>query len=322
MPQCEEDGGVHSHSRHSAINKPTTDYSLSIANRLYGANSFHFLQQYLRCTETLYHAELEVVDFSSALEETRRKINSWVENQTNGKIQELFPPDSISHDAALVLVNAIYFKGNWTVKFKKGNTKETVFRLNKNETKNVQMMFQNGIYNLAIIEEPQVDMLELPYGKTEELSMLIFLPKDIKDNSTGLEQLESAFTYTKLEEWTSLAKKNKQNVDVYLPRFKIEENYDLENVLKAMGMLDLFDHLKADLSGMSGEPNLIVSKVIHKSYVDINEEGTEATGATGGVAVPVSMPIPHEFKANHPFLFFIKDNVPNSILFCGRCASP
>ncbi|XP_059573153.1 serpin B4-like [Alligator mississippiensis] len=324
--ECEETGEVHSQFQAllSAINRPSTHFSLSIANRLYGAKGFQFLEQYLKCTETLYHAGLETVDFSNALEETRKKINTWVEEQTSGKIKELFAERVLGSATVLVLVNAIYFKGKWTLEFKKEDTKERPFRLNKNQTKNVQMMFQNGYYNLAIIEEPEIQVLELPYGGEGEgeLSMFIFLPKDIKDNSTGLEQLNSALTYKKFVEWTTMTNMHKQSVNVYLPRFKIQESYDLGETLQAMGMLDLFDTSKADLSGMNGKRDLAVSKAIHKSYVDVNEEGTEATASTGVDIIFTSPGMPYAFKADHPFLYLIKDNVTRSILFYGQCTSP
>ncbi|XP_059580606.1 serpin B3-like [Alligator mississippiensis] len=312
--ECEETGEVHSQFQAllSAINKPSTHFSLSVANRLYGAKGFHFLEVSCNgvhasnefstitvypgaaellintCTETLYHAELETVDFSNALEETRKKINTWVEEQTSGNIEELFAEGILSSATVLVLVNAIYFKGKWTSEFNKDDTKED---LSGNQTKNVQMMFQNGYCNLAIIEEPEI-------------------------------QLDSALTYTKFVEWTTMTKMHKQNVNVYLPRFKIQESYDLGKTLQAMGMLDLFDTSKADLSGMNGNRDLAVSKAIHKSYVDVNEEGTEAAAATGVEIIYTSPGMPYEFKADHPFLYLIKKNVTNSVLFYGQCTSP
>uniref|UniRef100_A0A7M4FKG3 Ovalbumin-related protein X-like n=1 Tax=Crocodylus porosus TaxID=8502 RepID=A0A7M4FKG3_CROPO len=270
------------------------------------------------CTKTLYHAELEEVDFRNAPLEARIKINSWVENKTNGKIKELFPSNAIDENAVLVLVNAIYFKGKWALEFVKEKTKETAFRVNKNEIRSVQMMFLNSTFKLAIIKEPHLEVLELPYIDNE-LSMFILLPKDIGDNSTGLEQLESALTYEKLAEWTSSANTNKQNVNVYLPRFKIEEGYNLKSSLQAMGVLDVFSLAKSDLTGISKSVKLYVSRALHKSYVDVNEEGTEASAGTG---VVISRTSAHDFKVDHPFLFFIKHNPTNSILFYGRWASP
>uniref|UniRef100_A0A7M4FI54 Ovalbumin-related protein X-like n=1 Tax=Crocodylus porosus TaxID=8502 RepID=A0A7M4FI54_CROPO len=257
------------------------------------------------CTKTLYHAELEEVDFRNAPLEARIKINSWVENKTN----ELFPSNAIDENAVLVLVNAIYFKGKWALEFVKEKTKETAFRVNK---------VQYGQGPKKIRSEPHLEVLELPYIDNE-LSMFILLPKDIGDNSTGLEQLESALTYEKLAEWTSSANTNKQNVNVYLPRFKIEEGYNLKSSLQAMGVLDVFSLAKSDLTGISKSVKLYVSRALHKSYVDVNEEGTEASAGTG---VVISRTSAHDFKVDHPFLFFIKHNPTNSILFYGRWASP
>uniref|UniRef100_A0A7M4FJY2 Ovalbumin-related protein X-like n=1 Tax=Crocodylus porosus TaxID=8502 RepID=A0A7M4FJY2_CROPO len=264
---------------------------------------------------TLYHAELEEVDFRNAPLEARIKINSWVENKTNGKIKELFPSNAIDENAVLVLVNAIYFKGKWALEFVKEKTKETAFRVNKNEIRSVQMMFLNSTFKLAIIKEPHLEVLELPYIDNE-LSMFILLPKDIGDNST-VDKI--ALTYEKLAEWTSSANTNKQNVNVYLPRFKIEEGYNLKSSLQAMGVLDVFSLAKSDLTGISKSVKLYVSRALHKSYVDVNEEGTEASAGTG---VVISRTSAHDFKVDHPFLFFIKHNPTNSILFYGRWASP
>uniref|UniRef100_A0A7M4FJZ4 Ovalbumin-related protein X-like n=1 Tax=Crocodylus porosus TaxID=8502 RepID=A0A7M4FJZ4_CROPO len=281
-------------------------------------NYYPYSRELSICTKTLYHAELEEVDFRNAPLEARIKINSWVENKTNGKIKELFPSNAIDENAVLVLVNAIYFKGKWALEFVKEKTKETAFRVNKNEIRSVQMMFLNSTFKLAIIKEPHLEVLELPYIDNE-LSMFILLPKDIGDNSTGLEQLESALTYEKLAEWTSSANTNKQNVNVYLPRFKIEEGYNLKSSLQAMGVLDVFSLAKSDLTGISKSVKLYVSRALHKSYVDVNEEGTEASAGTG---VVISRTSAHDFKVDHPFLFFIKHNPTNSILFYGRWASP
>ncbi|XP_019377324.1 PREDICTED: ovalbumin-related protein X-like [Gavialis gangeticus] len=317
--ECEAEGAHHQvQALLSAIYKPNSDYSLSIANRLYVEITSEFCKQYLSCTKTLYHAELEEVDFRNAPHKARIKINSWVENKTNGKIKELFPSDATDDRVVLVLVNAIYFKGKWALEFVKEKTKETAFRVNKNEIRSVQMMFLNSTFKLAIIKEPHLEVLELPYIDNE-LSMFILLPKDIGDNSTGLEQLESALTYEKLAEWISSANMNKQNVNVYLPRFKMEEDYNLKSSLQAMGVLDVFSFKKSDLTGMSKSAQLYVSRALHKSYVDVNEEGTEASTGTG---VVISRKSAHDFKADHPFLFFIKHNATNSILFYGRCASP
>nr|XP_060630710.1 serpin B4-like [Anolis sagrei ordinatus] len=318
--QCDKPGGPHEQFKAllSAINKPTKDYALSIANRLYGSNNYEFLQQYLHCTKELYHAELESVDFRNATEEVQKKINSWVESQTEGKIKDLFPSGTISSDAALILVNAIYFKGKWKVMFDKKKTYEEFFGTSKNQKKKVQMMFQEDEFNMAEINDPLLKILELPYQGT--LNMFILLPAC----KESLDQLERELTYAKMKEWMSSAKIKTQKMRVLIPKFKLEEKYELKPILKAMGMTDVFLQGKADLSGMSKNQNrdLVVSKVTHKAYVDVNEEGTEAAAGTGVEVVPKHAVILPEFKADRPFIFLIEDSETESIMFIGRCSSP
>ncbi|XP_053101901.1 leukocyte elastase inhibitor-like [Hemicordylus capensis] len=281
----------------------------------------HNLQKYLRCTKELYHAGLESVDFEKA--QTRENINSWVASQTQGKIKDLFPEDSLDPPIAMVIVNAIYFKGLWSSRFKKEDTKAAPFRVDKNVSKNVPMMFQSGRFKYAAIQEPPLQLLELPYAG-EVLSMMIILPKDSDegDNSSSQEKLASFLTYKNIEEWSS--KMYFQEVNVYLPRFKLEEKYELKETLESMGMTLLFDQSEADLSGISEEKDLSVSEVIHKSFVEVNEEGTEAAAATGvtNVSAPTSVQIPVEFKADETFIFIILHNVSKCPLFIGRIASP
>uniref|UniRef100_A0A8C3PJZ4 Serpin domain-containing protein n=1 Tax=Calidris pygmaea TaxID=425635 RepID=A0A8C3PJZ4_9CHAR len=311
--KCEEAGGVHSQfqSLLAAVSEPRPGCSLTIANRLFGEITYPFFQQYLDSTKKFYRAELEAVNFKCTEEEAREKINFWVENETKGKIKDLFATGFIDPSTVLVLVNAIYFKGKWAVEFKKEDTKETYFQLNKNEKRTVQMMFQEGYFNMAFIEEPKMKVIELPYFNNE-LSMLILLP----------EVLECALTYEKLAGWTSSDRMQQLRVKVYLPQFKMEESYVLNTALQEMGVMNVFDWGKADLSGISTKNGLAVSKAIQKSFVEVNEEGTEAVGTMGLAAVPLCHPVSYEFKADHPFLFFIRYNTTNTILFFGRYCSP
>uniref|UniRef100_A0A8B9MGA2 Serpin domain-containing protein n=1 Tax=Accipiter nisus TaxID=211598 RepID=A0A8B9MGA2_9AVES len=321
-------GGVHSQFQTllTAVSEPRPGCSLTIANRLFGEITYPFFQQYLDSTKKFYRAELEPVNFKYTEEEAREKINFWVENETKGKIKDLFSAGFIDPSTVLVLVNAIYFKGKWAVEFKKEDTKETYFQLNKVQygqelKQTVQMMFQEGYFNMAIIEELKMKVIELPYFNNE-LSMFILLPEVVCEDFTGLEQLECTLTYEKLAGWTSSARMQKLRVKVYLPQFKMEESYVLNKTLQEMGVMNVFDWGKADLSGISTKDGLVVSKAIQKSFVEVNEEGTEAVGAMGLVAVPLCPPISYEFKADHPFLFFIRHNPTNTILFFGRYSSP
>ncbi|KAH1176610.1 hypothetical protein KIL84_010312, partial [Mauremys mutica] len=316
--QCDIPGGIHSqfHDIFSAINKPTASYELAIANRLYGEKTFSFLQKYLSCIQKLYQAELEPADFQNAAEETREQINLWVETFTNGKIKDLFAPGTLSAQTTLVLVNAVYFKGKWEVEFKKENTEERPFQINETTSKPVQMMYQKGKYKIAAIEEHDCQVLELPY-KGGDLSMYILLPKDY----TGLTQLEKELTYEKLTTWISPYYMKEDDVEVSLPQFKIETSTQLNQYLKALGITDVFSH-ESDLSGIAEAGDLSVSAAVHKAYIEVNEEGTEAAAATGiGIGV-TSVGRRIEFVADHPFLFFIRHQKTESILFFGRFSSP
>uniref|UniRef100_A0A8C1Q0E4 Serpin B6 n=1 Tax=Cyprinus carpio TaxID=7962 RepID=A0A8C1Q0E4_CYPCA len=338
----------------SELKKPGAPYVLSLANRLYGEQSYQFvevrlkennsvflngikrqgsgsihlsrfalLQKFLNDTKTYYKAELEEVDFKKKSEAARVNINNWVEKNTQEKIKNLLPQGSVSDATKLVLVNAIYFKGNWEKKFPKEATRVGQFKLNKTQTKPVKMMYQESKFPLAFIPEMNSQVLELPYvGKN--LSMLIILPNKIQDETTGLQKLEKALTYEKLMEWTKPSKMLQEQVQVTLPRFKMEESYDkMRSLLISMGMEDVFDLQKVNLSGMSPNNDLVVSEVIHKAFVEVNEEGTEAAAATANVGFTASMPVdPKTFIADHPFIFFIRHNPSNSILFYGRFCSP
>ncbi|XP_070603259.1 leukocyte elastase inhibitor-like [Erythrolamprus reginae] len=310
------------HTLNAKINRSNAPYRLKLANRLYGEKTFNFLSDFLTGTQNLYGAELSTVDFSNAPHEAKKEINQWVEQQTEGKIPELLSEGSINAMTKLVLVNAIYFKGNWEEPFEEGNTKDKPFRLNKTEQKNVKMMFMKERLPFRYIPECKCRVLELPY-KEEDVSMIILLPDSIEDNSTGLEQLEQQLTLKKLKEWTHHNNMNPfMDIYVHLPKFQLEEHYDLQSYFEALGVVDVFDSDKANLSGMSGSPDLHVSKIVHQSFLEVNEVGTEAAAATAVKCVPLCLPRKENFNADHPFLFFIRHNPTNTILFLGRFTSP
>ncbi|XP_071398831.1 leukocyte elastase inhibitor-like isoform X3 [Centroberyx affinis] len=305
----------------SELNKPEAPYALSLANRLYGEKSYQFVEDFLAETKKHYNAELESVDFKTSPEAARNNINSWVEKQTQDKIKEVLVKGVVDDMTRLVLVNAIYFKGNWDKKFKEDFTQDTQFRVNKNDTKPVKMMHQKTKFPLTFIPEANCQILEMPY-KGKDLSMLIFLPNNMEDDTTGLEKLEKVLTYEKFVEWTRPDMMDTVEVQVALPRFKMEEKYDLKEILSSMGMVDAFDMGMSDFSGMSPANDLVLSKVVHKAFVEVNEEGTEAAAATAAVMMLRCATIPVTFVADHPFLFFIRHNPSMSVLFAGRFCSP
>ncbi|NP_001011419.1 leukocyte elastase inhibitor [Xenopus tropicalis] len=311
------------HSNFQTLNaeinkKNVSSYALNLANRLFGEKSFKFLPDFLSSVKKQYNADLGTVDFISAAEDARKEINTWVSEQTKGKIPEVLSAGAVNSFTKLVLVNAIYFKGDWAKKFKAEHTKDMPFQLNKKEQKTVKMMYQMEKLPFNYIPEINCRVLELPYVDYE-LSMVIVLPDNINDDTTGLQQLEKELSLEKINEWTE----NMMPIDVHvhLPKFKLEDSYKLKSQLAGMGMADLFEAGSADLSGMSGSNDLYLSEVIHKSFVEVNEEGTEAAAASAGIAMMCLMR-EEEFNANHPFLFFIRHNATKSILFFGRYSSP
>ncbi|XP_039694356.1 serpin B13 isoform X1 [Pteropus medius] len=301
----------------SEISKPTNNYELKIANRLFGEKTYLFLQKYLDYVEKHYHASLEPVDFVNAADESRKKINSWVESQTHEKIRDLFPDASLSSSTKLVLVNSVYFKGQWDREFKKENTKEEEFWLNKDTSKSVPMMTQRHSFSFASLKDLQAKILGIPY-KNSDLSMFVLLPDDID----GLEKIINKISPEQLVEWTNPGHMEERTVTLRLPRFEVEDSYDLEAVLAATGKGDAFSGHEADYSGLSSGSGLQAQKFLHASFVAVTEDGTEAAAATSVDFVLTSAPGCETFHCNHPFLFFIRHNESNSVLFFGRFSSP
>ncbi|XP_031790418.1 serpin B13 isoform X6 [Piliocolobus tephrosceles] len=233
------------------------------------------------------------------------------------RIKDLFPDGSISSSTKLVLVNTVYFKGQWDREFKKENTKEDKFWMNKSTSKSVQMMTQSHSFSFTFLEDLQAKILGIPY-KNNDLSMFVLLPNDID----GLEKIIDKISPEKLVEWTSPGHMEERRVNLHLPRFEVEDSYDLEAVLAAMGMSDTFSEHKADYSGTSSLSGLQAQKFLHSSFVAVTEEGTEAAAATGIGFTVTSAPGHENVHCNHPFLFFIRHNESNSILFFGRFSSP
>ncbi|MGB3237135.1 MAG: serpin family protein [Geitlerinemataceae cyanobacterium] len=293
-------------------------YELAIANRLWGQQNYGFLPAFLNLTQQYYGAPLQELDFINATEDARLTINTWVEQQTQNKILNLLPQGVIDPlTTKLVLTNAIYFQGSWLVPFDASATQNQPFYLSSQEQIEVPMMHQMEYWNFANLEGLQV--LELPY-EGENLSMVILLPTEID----GLADLEQQLTPENLQTWLSSARDFPMMFDggpvsVWLPRFKLTSEFELENTLSEMGMPQAFSDA-ADFSGMNGETDLGISRVIHKAFVEVNEQGTEAAAATA-VAM-ATRGGSQTIRVDRPFVFFIFDRDSGSILFLGRVTNP
>ncbi|XP_036057782.1 plasminogen activator inhibitor 2 [Onychomys torridus] len=313
---------IHSsfNSLSSAINTCSGDYLLESANKLFGEKSGRFEEEYIQLSERYYSAEPEAVDFRKCAEEARMKINSWVKTQTKGEIPNLLPEGSVDEDTMMVLVNAVYFKGKWKIPFQKKLNKLYPFRVNLHDSIPVQMMYLREKLNIGYIKDLKTQVLELPY--VGDISMFLLLPDEIDDASTGLELLESEINFDKFNKWISKDTMAEDDVEVYIPQFKLEQHYELKSILRSMGMEDAFNKNKANFSGMSQRNDLFLSEVFHQATVDVNEEGTVATGGTGAVMTGRTGHGGPQFVADHPFIFFIIHKSTNVILFCGRFSSP
>jgi len=288
---------------------------LYIANSLWPQQDYKFLDEYLSLTKKYYGVSITPVDYKQASEReaARKTINKWVEERTEYKIKDLIAPKILDELTRLVLVDAIYFKGNWLNQFNPRLTKDAPFYISPKKSVQTPMMRQEQKLRYAELESLQI--VELPY-LGENLSMLVVLPREID----GLAQLEGSLSVENLVSWRESL--NKKKVHIILPKFKITCQFILNDTLKTMGMVDAFILGKANFAGITGRPDLYISAVIHKAYVDVNEEGTEAAAATGVLMAPRRVPEPPTFRADHPFLFLIQDNHTGSILFIGRVIDP
>jgi len=286
---------------------------LHVANSLWPQRDYPFLPEYLTLTKQHYGVSVTPVDYVKATEKARKIINKWVEDETKKKIKDLIRQGDLDPLTVLVLVNAIYFKGNWENQFDSDYTTESDFTLFNGKKKQVSMMYQKGIFGYRELKDVQV--LELPYvGK--QLSMFIILPR----NARGLRNIENNLTEGNLRSWIS--RLPREEVLVYLPKFKITwGTFELNKPLTALGIKDAFVSGRADFSGMDGTKTLFIGLVLHKAFVEVNEEGTEAAAATA-VVMKRGAPQTLIFRADHPFLFMIRDNTTGSILFLGRVVDP
>lgn len=289
-------------------------YQLRVANRLWGQQDYAFLTDFLTITRREYGAELAPVDFVRQTEPTRQTINQWVEQRTNDRIKDLLPSGSLSSLTRLVLTNAIYFKGQWKHAFAPTATQDAPFYRSPADTVTVPFMHQDETFSYGATDDLQI--LELPYVG-DHLSMLVLLPRE----RDGLSALEQSLRIADLEKW--LAGMRRKKVNVYVPRFRLSEKLELKSALSALGMPSAFDERRADFSAMNGNRDLFVSSAVHQAFVEVNEEGTEAAAATGVVVGIRSAPLmPEEFRADHPFVFLIRDHRSGQILFLGRVVDP
>ena len=316
---------------HSAIQKLLADVfsplsknnTVNVANKLWLQKYFcsSLCNDYIAKLQRWYKAELGQLNFVKNPENSRRAINKWVEEKTNQKIKDLFPAGSLNALTRFVITNAIYFKGKWKYQFDKKNTAPLSFSTLKNGryvVKRVDAMYRKAkVFADGFIPSSRYQTMELPYTD-ESLTMLIVLPST-PDHFKRFEQLPEPVAF--LEELlTKLYRYPSTELDVYLPKFKVTTDLDLKESLTRMGMKDVFDPSSADLSGITGFKGMYVSNAVHKAYINVDEEGTEAAAATG-IGISLTS-LSFQFIVNRPFFYFIRHVPTGTILFMGRVLDP
>ncbi len=302
--------------------KSGPEVTVRVANRLFGEKTYQFEQPYLEKTRAAFGAPLEPLDFVGAAEASRERINGWVAQQTNDRIDKLVPADAIGRDTRLVLANAVFFLGDWEEPFKKESTRPAKFHVSASESKDVPTM--HGAGSLRYAESAEHKALELRY-KGGELSMVLVAPAAVD----GLPALLAKLDEAKVAE--IVASLRPETVSVALPKFEIDpgEALELAAPLKKLGMPLAFDRARADFSGIakpvSPADRLFIDKVFHKAFVRVDEKGTEAAAATAvvmpraGSAPPANV---HEFRADRPFVFAIRHDKTGLVLFIGTVVDP
>ncbi|WP_299582715.1 serpin family protein [uncultured Sunxiuqinia sp.] len=295
----------------AALKSHDSKVDLSIANAIFHRDDFQVNSNFISTNQEYYQAEVEALNFNAA-EASKKQVNEWVNDQTRNKIEKII--DSISPNDVMYLLNAIYFNGEWTYRFNKDQTENrTFYTENGNELQVLSMMLEEMPLNYASTE--QFELLELPYGK-EKYSMLIFLPN--KNHSTN--EVIAGLGSAGLNEL--LGNLHQRNLKVYLSKFEFAFETSLTDPLKTLGMTDAFSPMLADFSGISNRSDLFLSEVKHKSYIKVDEKGTEAAAVTSVTVGVTSIGAEPVFNVNRPFVFAIREKDTNTLLFLGKVNNP
>jgi serpin B len=285
-------------------------FALNIANALWGQQDFTIQSAFLKILAQNYGTGMNLLDFKNSPEPSRVTINNWVSDQTNNRIKDLLPQGSITPATRFVLTNAIYFDAAWQNPFAKESTSNGNFNLLNSSTVSVPMMNHEGSY--SYVKGSGYQAVELPYSGNE-VAMDIIVPDAGQFNT-----FESGMTADSISGIIGSLKSS--FMVLALPKFQFDSSFSLKQALSALGMPVAFTD-KADFSGITGQPNLIISDVVHKAFVAVDEEGTEAAAATGVIMVGAAMPA-NSLTVDRPFVFLIRDIQTGAILFIGRVLNP
>ncbi len=281
-----------------------------IANSIWYHQNWNFEEEFINLCKGYFDALVSGLDFGDP--QATKTINAWVDENTNGKIKEIVD-DPINPFMVMFLINAIYFKGIWTYQFDKDLTKNDEFKLPGGTKKPCKMMTQEG--NFQYYANSAFQAIDLPYGDGD-FSMTVFLPKP----QTDIDSLVGEFSQENWDKWMNSF--SKQSLELFLPRFKLECEFGLNSVLRTMGMEIAFDPYRADFTKMYKPGGIWIDTVKHKTFVEVNEEGTEAAAVTSVEGTLGPGPSGFRMRVNRPFVFMIRENQSQTILFIGKIVEP
>jgi len=294
------------------INSKAGKIELRVVNNLWAEKTYPLTKTYPKLMTTAYMAAIKPMDFINKFEESRLSINANILKTTNEKIKDLLPPNSLNTLTRLVLTNAIYFKGDWKIMFKKELTSDRDFFITPQKSIKCSMMSVKSEFNYY--EDSKLKALELPYAGNN-FSMIVILP----NSNNPLDEITKMLTNDLLADIQR--ELGKQEVTISIPKFKLSNGYQLKELLSTLGMPQPFTD-DANFTGMTTVNNLKISDVFHKAFIEVNEQGTEAAAATAVVVATKSIQRVQSFIANRPFLFLIKEKSTGTILFMGRVVDP
>ena len=294
----------------SALQSHDPKVELSISNAIFFRNSFSVKSDFITTNQNYYQAEVSGLDFSKTTE-TLNKVNGWVNTKTNGKIDKII--EEVKEEDIMYLLNAIYFNGEWKYSFDTKETKDMPFTKEDKTTVQVPTMTIENPFNYY--SHQKFELLEMPYG-SGKYSTLIFLP----ENGKKTDDVISLMTAENVDDWIS--KLTEQKKEVFLPKFEFKFDNSLKDELAALGMTDAFDDAKANLSGISDAAQLVISEVMHKTYIKVDERGTEAAAVTEVTIIYTSVGPDISFRVDHPFVFAIREKDTQAILFIGKVMDP
>uniref|UniRef100_T1IPY1 Serpin domain-containing protein n=1 Tax=Strigamia maritima TaxID=126957 RepID=T1IPY1_STRMM len=296
----------------SSMNRATRSYVLAVANRVFLQNGYDVLPNFRHNLRRYHLSDVQSLDFSRA-DSATKAINSWAARATRNRISELMSSGSVDRQTRLLLMNAVYFKGDWTTQFDAERTQLRPFFPTPTNEISTPMMYTQAEFGYAQLDDLQSSLLELPY-RGRHLAMYLLLP----DAPDGLDKMRRDLLRYPQIFYSPESFIVPQNVTVLLPKFRLEQNVRLKPVLAHMGIRDLFFQGKCDLSAISNTKDLFVSDVVHKSYLEVNEKGTKAAAVSAITIRGRMMQSETIFRADHPFMFFIQDKVTKTVLFIGH----